>query len=247
MGEAAAFFDLDGTLVHGTVVDHLLFFAAREPTLPAKLRRLGLLARDGSKLARLERLDRRGFNEAFYRCFEGISQDRLVVLGGDLAAHMLSRLLYRGARELVSSEAAQGRRGVLLTGALDVVARPLAEALGLELASNRLAFEAGRCTGELLPPVLAGPGKAIWMRTFAAREGVDLESSSAFADDSADLPMLSAVGHPVAVNADPSLAATARSHGWRSVTLRAPRGGGLLDRALDASFALLGDIEERMR
>lgn len=247
MGEGAAFFDLDGTLTQGTVVDHLLFFAAREPTLPAKLRRLGLLARDAPRLTRLEGLDRRGFNEAFYRCFEGISQDRLVVIGADLAAQMLSRRLYRGARELVREEAQQGRRCVLLTGALDVVARPIADALGLELACNRLATEAGRCTGELLPPVLAGPGKALWMRGFAAQAGVDLEQSSAYADDGADLPMLSAVGHPVAVNPDPSLDATARSHGWRVVKLQAPRGSGLLDRALDASFALLGDIEDRMR
>lgn len=242
-----AFFDLDGTLAQGTIVDHLLFLAVREPTLPDKIRRLGLLARGGPRLARLESLDRRGFNEAFYRCFEGMTRDRLEVLGGDLARHLIDRRLYRGARQLVAAEVARGRRVVLLTGALDVIARPFGAALGLEVASNQLGFEGGRCTGELVPPVLAGPGKVAWMRGYAARHGEDLGAASAYADDAADLPMLSAVGEPVAVNPDAGLAATATSHGWRTVSLGAPRGGGLLERALDASLALFGDIEDRIR
>ena len=78
---------------------------------------------------------------------------------------------------------------------------------------------AGRCedgvyTGRLDGPFAYGEGKAEALRRFAAERGIDLEQSWAYTDAASDLPMLEAVGHPVAVNPDAGLAEIARREGW---------------------------------
>lgn len=154
-----------------------------------------------------------------------------------------------GARDLVAGDRRAGFLTVLVTGALDVVAAPLARHLGIErVAANSLALDAaGIATGELAPPVLAGPEKAVWVRRFAAAEAIDLERSRAYADDTADLPFLSSVGRPVAVNPDRKLRATAQAHGWPVLALeRAPR-AGILDRAANGALSILRMLETARR
>jgi hypothetical protein len=65
----------------------------------------------------------------------------------------------------------------------------------------------------VLAHVLALKAQAI--RELAARHGVDLAESYAYSDSESDLPMLRAVGHPVAVNPDSALERAAREEGWR--------------------------------
>jgi phosphoserine phosphatase len=73
----------------------------------------------------------------------------------------------------------------------------------------------GVYTGELVGEMLHGEGKAVAVRTLAEREGLDLERCYAYSDSSNDLPMLSLVGHPCAVNPDAKLRAHAKANGWR--------------------------------
>ena len=68
--------------------------------------------------------------------------------------------------------------------------------------ANRLEFVNGYATGRILPPVMASATKAKWMREYAEREDINLSESYAYSDSISDLPMLSIVGHPVAVNPD---------------------------------------------
>jgi HAD superfamily phosphoserine phosphatase-like hydrolase len=112
-------------------------------------------------------------------------------------------------------------RQVVVTGALDVSVKPLMEHLGItEYVSNRLEFVNGVATGRLLPPVMAAATKASWIRTFAEREGLSLTDSYAYTDSMSDLPMLSVVGHPAAVNPDMRLRQTAMHHDWPILDLR---------------------------
>ena len=112
-------------------------------------------------------------------------------------------------------------RQVLVTGALDLTVRPMAEHLGLDdYVTNRLEFVDGVATGRLLPPVMAAATKASWMRTYAERETLSLSDCYAYSDSMSDLPMLSIVGHPTAVNPDFRLRATARQHDWPVLDLR---------------------------
>jgi HAD superfamily phosphoserine phosphatase-like hydrolase len=110
---------------------------------------------------------------------------------------------------------------VVVTGALDISVTPLMKYLGIDdYVANRLEFVNGEATGRLLPPMIAAATKASWMRTFAEREGISLSESFAYSDSMSDLPMLSVVGHPAAVNPDMRLRQTALHHDWPILNLR---------------------------
>ena len=99
----------------------------------------------------------------------------------------------------------------------------------------------GNFTGRFEGPFVYGPGKVEAMEAFAARHEIDLDASYAYSDSLSDLPMLRAVGNPVAVNPDPPLAAIAKEEGWQ--TLRFERIGRRLVAlavTLLASFAGFG-------
>ena len=70
------------------------------------------------------------------------------------------------------------------------------------------------------PPVVAAATKASWIRTFAEREGLSLSDSYAYTDSMSDLPMLSVVGHPAAINPDMRLRQTALHHDWPILNLK---------------------------
>jgi phosphoserine phosphatase len=110
---------------------------------------------------------------------------------------------------------------VVVTGALDLSVVPLMKYLGVDdYVTNRLEFVNGVATGRLLPPVVAAATKASWIRTFAEREGLSLSDSYAYTDSMSDLPMLSVVGHPAAVNPDMRLKQTALHHDWPILNLK---------------------------
>lgn len=225
MPRTAAFYDLDGTLLHGSVVDHYLYFAKTDPLLPERVRRLALTVLKAPYLRYVDSLDRRRFNEEFYRSYRGLSEDRLAILGEALFEKVLKRKIYTGMQELLENDRKAGHTQVLLTGALDFVAQPVARHLGIgKVVASVLEYGPnGLATGVLRPPIMAGPEKAAWMREWAKANDIDLSWSVAYADDAADLPMLSMVGRPVAVNPDARLLATARSHGWPVLHIEATR------------------------
>ncbi len=242
-GRTAAFYDLDGTLLDGNVVTHYLFYARTEPSLAGRVRRLVETAVKAPIYKALDTIDRRTFNEYFYRSYEGLSEDRLVVLGEELFDDVLKKRIFEGARELVEGDRAAGHLTVLVSGALDFVAAPVARALGIErVGASRLEFGPdGLATGRLVPPVLAGPEKVGWVQKLADDEGIDLARSRAYADDTSDLPLLALVGKPVAVNPSLGLRAAARAHRWPVIELgRNPGGGRGVGRIFDdiASWVL---------
>src|SRR5437016_4897507 len=86
--------------------------------------------------------------------------------------------------------------------------------------TNRLEFVDGKATGRLVPPVIAAATKASWIRTYAEKEGLSLSECYSYSDSMSDLPMLSVVGHPTAVNPDLRLRNTALQHDWPILDLR---------------------------
>ena len=102
---------------------------------------------------------------------------------------------------------------MLITGALECFVRPL-DPLFDEIVATRLATEDGRYTGHLSIPPLVGEARAAWLRAYARRTGADLSRSYAYADSHSDLPLLQAVGNPVAVNPDVALFRVARRKRW---------------------------------
>src|SRR5207237_10361676 len=82
------------------------------------------------------------------------------------------------------------------------------------VAAPKLAASDGRLTGRLAAPPPVGEARAAWLRGLAAQDGADLSQSFAYADSHSDLPLLRAVGNPVAVNPDVALYRVARRHRW---------------------------------
>ena len=118
-----------------------------------------------------------------------------------------------------------GRPTFIVSAAGNDVVEALAAVLGMEGGiGTRYEVDAeGDFTGRLDGPFVYGPGKVEAMEAFAASHEIDLDASYAYSDSLSDLPMLRAVGNPVAVNPDPPLAAIAKQEGWE--TLRFERLG----------------------
>jgi HAD superfamily hydrolase (TIGR01490 family) len=218
---AAAFYDLEGTLVSTNLVHTLGFYAKNQQSL------LGSLKKSASTLLSLplfavtDQYSRKVFNDLFFKRYKGESEDRLRYFADELFEDVLKPAVFPGAFELIEKSRSLGLRQVVVTGALDFSVKPLMEYLGIEdYAANHLEFVNGVATGRLLPPVLAASTKASWIRTFAEREGMSLSDSYAYSDSMSDLPMLSVVGHPAAVNPDMRLRQTALHHDWPILNLK---------------------------
>jgi phosphoserine phosphatase len=96
---------------------------------------------------------------------------------------------------------------------------PGAVNIPMSVIGNRLEMKDGIATGKLLKPVVAGPEKARLIREHAGSKGYDLGDCFAFSDSYSDVPMLSVVGHPAAVNPDKRLSWLAKAYGWPSFDL----------------------------
>src|SRR5207245_8363111 len=111
-----------------------------------------------------------------------------------------------------------------VTAAPAELASLIARRLGLTGALGTVAENRdGVYTGRLVGEPLHGPAKAEAIRALADREGLDLSRCAAYSDSANDVPMLSLVGHPVAVNPDPQLRRIARENGWEIRDLRTRR------------------------
>jgi HAD superfamily hydrolase (TIGR01490 family) len=210
-----AFYDLDGTLADLNLLHATLFFMANLGAWSARAGYLARLALDLPRLYFAERDDRRLLNVRLFEAYKGISRDRLWELGEEYCERVLLRHIYLQAMEVLQANRAAGIAPVLVTGSPDFLVAPLADRLDVEhFAANRLIFSRGRATGRMREPIMAGAEKAAWCAIFAAARGVDLAGCWGYADSYYDLPFLTALGHPVAVNPDRRLLAAARNRGW---------------------------------
>jgi phosphoserine phosphatase len=113
----------------------------------------------------------------------------------------------------VREHRALGHRTLLITGALDFVVKPL-EPLFDDIIAAHLGVRGGVYDGMLTAVPPTGETRAQALVDYANAHGFSLRESVAYADSSSDLPMLEAVGFPVAVNPETRLATIARKRGW---------------------------------
>jgi len=212
---------MDGTLVSTNIVHAFLYNAKNQQGVLKSIVKTAATVASIPLFLGADLYNRRLLNDLFFMRYKGESEDRLRYLADELFESAIRPSIFPGAYELVEKSKEMGLRQVLVTGALDLTVRPLAEHLGLDdYVTNRLEFVDGVATGRLLPPVMAAATKASWMRTYAERETLSLSDCYAYSDSMSDLPMLSIVGHPTAVNPDFRLRATARQHDWPVLDLR---------------------------
>ncbi len=220
-GQPAAFYDLEGTLVSTNLVHTLAFYAQRQQGLWQTAKKsVGTLA----KLPFFGITDlysRNIFNEVFFKSYSGLSYDRLRYFSDELFEEVLKPAIFNGTPELIAAGKKVGQRQVVITGALDFTIERLMEYLGIdEFKANHMEFVNGYSTGRIIPPVMASATKAQWIRVYAERENINLSDSYAYSDSISDLPMLSIVGHPVAVCPDFRLKQTAMQHDWAILDLQ---------------------------
>jgi len=218
---AAAFYDLDGTLVRTNLVHAFAFSARNQQGILKSLVKTAATFISVPMFMAADFYNRRLFNDLFFVRYKGESEDRLRCLAQELFDTVLRKSIFPGAYELIDKSRQLGLRQVLVTGALDITVGPLAKHLKIDdYVTNRLEFVDGYATGRLLPPVMAAATKASWMRTYAEKENLNLSDCYAYSDSMSDLPMLSVVGHPTACNPDIRLRGTALQHDWPILDLR---------------------------
>jgi fatty acyl-CoA reductase len=212
-GRHLAAFDLENTLISSNVVESYAWLASRHLPIDERARLTFRILREVPSLLSLDRRDRGDFLRFFYRRYEDAPVE---VIGTD-AAEMFSDLIlaksFPAALRRVREHRALGHRTLLITGALDFVVEPL-RPLFDEVVCARLRQSGGRLSGELVEAPPTGEARALLLADYAASENLRLDESVAYADSTSDLPMLEAVGYPVAVNPEAKLATIARRRGW---------------------------------
>ena len=238
---AAAFFDVDNTVMQGASIFHLArglhrrdFFTTRDivgaawkqayfrvvgvedPEHVAEARSSALAFIAGHTVAELEELSEEIFDEG------------------------MAHRIWPGTRALAQLHLDQGQRVWLVTAAPVEIASIIARRLGLTGAMGTVAEHVdGVYTGRLVGDLLHGPAKAEAVRALAELEGLDLSRCAAYSDSYNDLPMLSMVGEATAINPDARLRAHAREVGWQ---VRDYRTGRKAARAGLATAAAAGAV-----
>ena len=216
-GTAAAFFDVDNTIMRGASIFHLAVGLARRNYFSGRevwgfgVKQLRFVLSGSENLE-----DMASATTAALAFVEGRRVDELLELGEEIFDDSMVDKLIPGSLALAQGHLDAGDEVWLVTATPVEVARLLARRLGLTGALGTVSeIEDGAYTGSLVGPPLHGLAKAEAVRALAEREGLDLSQCWAYSDSANDIPMLSAVGNPVAVNPDATLRAHARDNDWR--------------------------------
>src|SRR3954454_19947298 len=242
---AAAFFDLDKTLMEGSSALHFVRAAYKAGTLSKR----DLVSSAWNNLRfRLNGSTDEQTDELRRRVLESIAGQRVVDLarlGPDVLAGVLPLMYDQMLREAWAHQDA-GRPAYIVTAASQELAETLARVIVFEGGIGvRSEVRDGVYTGRPAGPFTYREGKARAIRELAQAEGIDLEQSYAYSDSESDLPMLRAVGHPVAVNPDGPLMKVARQEGWE--VLRFERLGGRIKMVAALTVAgVLGTATRRL-
>ena len=212
-----AFFDFDGTIIatHSVKDMFLERFRAGEVT-SQDLYDLG-------DLVSRYLLNFGGFEDAIastVRNLKGIPEDHLEKLGEKVFREHLAAEIFPEVREMIRAHQRQGHTVVIVSSATRYQVEPLARSLGIEhILCTELEFRDGHLTGRLKGEACFGERKLVAVREFAKERRISLKKSYSYSNGAEDVPLLEAVGHPVAINPDSRLASVARHNGWRDIRL----------------------------
>ncbi|GAA3655743.1 HAD-IB family hydrolase [Nocardioides ginsengisoli] len=179
----------------------------------------------------------------------GHTVQELEEVGEEIFDEAMAHRIWPGTRALAQMHLDQGQRVWLVTAAPIEIASLIARRLGLTGALGTVAEHVdGVYTGKLVGDMLHGPAKAVAVQAIADREDLDLSLCSAYSDSYNDLPMLSLVGDPCAINPDAKLRAHARAAGWRIRDYRTGRKAaraGLIVGSAATGAAVAGAVIKR--
>ncbi|HEY2297005.1 MAG TPA: HAD-IB family hydrolase [Jatrophihabitans sp.] len=226
---AAAFFDVDNTMMIGASIFHFAkglaarkFFSWRDLSrFTAQQLRLRVRGESHDDLHRTR--------ESALAFIAGKDVAEIVALGEEIYDEELSDRIWPGTLALAQAHLDRGQRVWLVTATPVELATIIARRLRLTGALGTVAESSnGVYTGHLVGEVLHGEAKAHAVQALAEREGLELDKCSAYSDSINDIPLLSLVGNPVAVNPDSALRAEAKAHGWEIRDFRSGRKAALI-------------------
>jgi alcohol-forming fatty acyl-CoA reductase len=214
MASIAAFFDLDGTLVPTTAIHYYFDLARQEANLLQCAWITGKLLSQIPYYFLLDQIDRRQFNHAFYRNYQGHSVSYCQQWSQHYFQQFLQHQLFPEAIACIQQHQALGHEIIVVTGSLDFVVAPLAQYLNATALATCLENHNGQFTGHIAGAPLIGEEKSQSMRAIAQSQNIDLTQSYAYSDSRTDLDMLQTVGNPTAVNPDATLNRIAQERHW---------------------------------
>lgn len=214
---AAAFFDVDNTIMQGASIFHFArglhqrkFFTTRD-ILGAAWQQMYFRVVGSEDPEHIEKA-----RSAALAFIAGHHVTELEEFGEEIFDQHMANKIWPGTRAIAQWHLDRGQQVWLVTAAPVEIACVIARRLGLTGALGTVAEHVdGIYTGRLVGDMLHGEGKAVKIREIVEREGLVLDDCYAYSDSSNDLPMLSLVGHPCAVNPDSALRAHAKAKGWR--------------------------------
>jgi HAD superfamily hydrolase (TIGR01490 family) len=209
-----AAFDLENTLIASNVVESYSYLATRRLPADDRLRFVLRTVREAPGLLALDRKDRTDFLRSFYRRYEGADVEQIAADAGELFTDLIVTKCFPAGIRRVRRHRALGHRTILITGALSFVVEPLRPLFDEIVAAEMTVRPDGTYSGELAGVPPTGEARAQVLADYCDAEGLRLDESVAYADSTSDLPLLEAVGFPVAVNPETRLAALARKRGW---------------------------------
>jgi HAD superfamily hydrolase (TIGR01490 family) len=231
-----AFFDLDHTLLDGANGNLVIKYMV-------KTRRLGLdaiwKAIKFTVLYRMNRLPREEvYRWTFQECGKYSMDELIAMLDESYEQYVMPRLFKEGA-ECVEEHKAKGHLTVIATAAGEYMSEKVRVQLGADdkIAAIALVRD-GRLTDELEMPLPYAEGKKILAQRYAERKGVSLEDCWFYSDSLADIPLLEAVGHAVAVNPQRAVRRIAAEKGWPVLSWDTPAGFSTPSTAVDLTFEL---------
>jgi HAD superfamily hydrolase (TIGR01490 family) len=214
---AAAFFDLDRTLISGSSTYYFGIAAWRANLLPGRDLVTDLVQAVSFKLFGATDERSASIRDRILQAVEGVDQATLEALNEEIVPRMLERVRPE-SRSLIDMHHDAGRECWIVSASPQGMVDPLAAALGMAGGiGTQPEIVDGRYTGRLDGPFVYGEGKAEAIGKLAAERGYDLRLCYAYSDSASDLPMMEMVGHPVAVNPDGGLQAVAHQRGWPTV------------------------------
>lgn len=222
MERSAAFFDLDRTVL---AKSSALAFSRpfyRDGLIRRRDVVKGAYAQLMFRLSGADEAAMARMRDYLARLCHGWRVDQVRQLVEETLHERIDPYIYAEAGTLITQHRAAGDDVVLVSASGEEIVRPIGALLGVtDVIATRMGIEDGRYNGTL-EFYAAGDAKGDAVRRMAAERGYDLAACHAYSDSISDLPLLSAVGHPTAVNPDRPLRRAAADRGWQVVAFRHP-------------------------
>ncbi len=221
---AAAFFDVDNTVIRGASAYHLVtemhrrdFFGLVDIVVFAG-HAMGyfLMGENKRQIADVR--------ERALSIMKGHSVAEMVAVAEDVYDQILEAKIFPGTRQLLQRHLDRGDQVWLITASPIEIGQLIARRVGATGAVGTVAEERdGIYTGRLVGDMMHGETKAAAARKIAEREGFDLADCWAYGDSVNDIPILGSVGFPCGINPEPRLRRHCAEVGWPVLDFRRKR------------------------